>query len=69
MFFYIAMNADRLKDLSNSYKRPGMGIPLQREAVALVTMVGDASTVVKTRDASGELLRFRVVRATRPGSL
>jgi hypothetical protein len=50
-------------------QRPGMGIPLQREAVALVTMVEVASTVVKSRDASGELLRFRVVRATRPGSL
>jgi hypothetical protein len=30
---------------------PGMGIPLRR-AIALVTMVEVASTVVKTRDAS-----------------
>jgi hypothetical protein len=50
-------------------RRPGMEMPLQRGEFGLVTRVEVASTAIKTRDASGRLLRFRVVRATRQGSL
>jgi hypothetical protein len=68
MSFQIAMNAGRPRT-SPIPTTARHGNTVAATGCCLVTMVEVASTVVKTRDASGHLLRFKVVRATHQGRL